>query len=118
MELKGNTQLFSYFPLEIPEDSYTHASSWYGRIWDLYPLPDGTMNPGRDGPVHGIRAAISPSHDNINFALNNFIQPSLHQDEQWLLNIPRKLERLGVIEAEALLSSDGSAAVRYPEAAV
>jgi hypothetical protein len=118
MALRGDPQLLSYFPAETSIIADRPLSIWYTLIWDLYPLPNGNMNPGRTGSSHTPKLLMSPSYDMINQALNELIQPSLLLDEEWLLSIPREIADLGVLEAEALLTGEGSAAIRYPEAAI
>jgi hypothetical protein len=76
------------------------------------------MNPMRGGPEYVPNASLQPTGRDVNNALNNFVRPGFEVAELWLLDIPRDVVPLAVVDAEALISGRRSAAVRYPQAAI
>jgi hypothetical protein len=143
--LRGDASLLERIAcISLKDYSLSHLRAAF--CWDHYGLPDGTRNPTGIGkwkngsvPDSVIQAydelldAVEPERDRdsiarghvlmpphvdlINEAFNKVLDSLLHDDEKWLMAIPRGVANLGALDAQAYCTSSGSVAMVLPYAA-
>jgi hypothetical protein len=79
--------------------------------FDMYGLPDGTVNGTHWGKIH---ATLVPPEPAIHAAFDGLLSSMLPSDLRWLLQIPRRIAPLHSIDAHAYVSSQGGAAIVLP----
>lgn len=113
--LHGDRSLLDAYLQQQPSDFVEWITvAW---CWDNYPLPDGSLNPtsrSRRQPGVNGHLTVAPPVDGINDALNRIIKPVLQKTDAWVLTIPRSIGYTHSLDAKALFSDQGGAALMLP----
>jgi len=114
----GDPSLLDSYRQRIKEpNDFVHwiMAAW---CWDHYPvLIGGNTNPTgrfRRAPGDQGHLTVPPSSEHINTALDIILGPVLDAKDKWVLTIPRAVGHTATVEARALLSISGGAAIVLP----